>query len=194
MPPTGRDTEGSVAFLMKVAELLHSYGTPAFRLERVLLKVASDLGIEASFLSTPTAVIASVGEAPRRVVHLIRSDSGEVDLGTVALQGDPHGAGGTPGESRRTLEALLTPGAGGDHGAVGGEGIDLRDVGVGIVHDAAGRGQAAGDEQKEERNGRRDGVQRYPWHWWTSGPRAYLSAHGKAIGRVAMPGGTPRMC
>ncbi|HED64471.1 MAG TPA: threonine/serine exporter family protein [Planctomycetes bacterium] len=81
MPPTGRDTEGSVAFLMKVAELLHSYGTPAFRLERVLLKVASDLGIEASFLSTPTAVIASVGEAPRRVVHLIRSDSGEVDLG-----------------------------------------------------------------------------------------------------------------
>lgn len=74
-------TDPRAAFLLRVAELLHAYGTPAFRLERVLLNVAGDLGIEASFLSTPTAVVASIGAAPNRVVHLSRTDSGEVDLG-----------------------------------------------------------------------------------------------------------------
>lgn len=78
-PPS--DQRAGVAFLMRVAELLHTYGTPAFRLERVLQKMAHDVGVEASFLSTPTAVMASVGTGSERVVHLIRSDSGEVDLG-----------------------------------------------------------------------------------------------------------------
>ena len=64
-----------------MAELLHAFGTPAFRLERVLVNVARDLKVEASFLSTPTAVIASIGSAPNKVVHLMRTNSGEVDLG-----------------------------------------------------------------------------------------------------------------
>jgi len=81
MTPPPQTTDPNAAFLLRIAELLHSYGTPAFRLERVLMNVARDLGIEASFLSTPTAVIASIGAAPNKVVHLSRTDSGEVDLG-----------------------------------------------------------------------------------------------------------------
>jgi uncharacterized membrane protein YjjP (DUF1212 family) len=68
-------------FLMRVAELLHAYGTPAYRLERVLVKLSNSLKVEASFLSTPTAVIASLGTGHHKVVRLMRSDSGEVDLG-----------------------------------------------------------------------------------------------------------------
>lgn len=67
--------------LLRVAELLHAYGTPAFRLERVLSKVARSLGVEGSFLSTPTSVLVSFGPATRREVHLLRGDSGEVNLG-----------------------------------------------------------------------------------------------------------------
>ena len=79
---TPRDAEQAAEeFLMRVAELLHAYGTPAYRLERVLVKLSNSLKVEASFLSTPTAVIASLGSGHHKVVRLMRSDSGEVDLG-----------------------------------------------------------------------------------------------------------------
>ena len=81
MTPPPQTSDPSAAFLLRVAELLHAFGTPAFRLERVLVNAARDLGVEASFLSTPTAVIASIGAAPNKVVHLMRTNSGEVDLG-----------------------------------------------------------------------------------------------------------------
>ncbi|MDF1798878.1 MAG: threonine/serine exporter family protein [Planctomycetota bacterium] len=80
MPPK-RTRPPEEAFLIRVAELLHTFGTPAFRLERVLLKVAGQLGIQASFLSTPTAVVASLGTGPDTVVHMMRSESGLVNLG-----------------------------------------------------------------------------------------------------------------
>ena len=68
-------------FLIRMAELLHGYGTPAFRLENVLHKVATRLGIEGSFFSTPTSVFLSIGSGSQREVHLVRGDSGEVNLG-----------------------------------------------------------------------------------------------------------------
>jgi uncharacterized membrane protein YjjP (DUF1212 family) len=72
---------GEHAFLLRVAELLHAYGTPAYRLERVLQKVARSLDVPGSFLSTPTSVLVSLGEGATREVHLLRSESGEVNLG-----------------------------------------------------------------------------------------------------------------
>lgn len=75
VPPDAED------FIMRVAELLHAYGTPAYRLERVLVGMAGSLHVEAAFLSTPTAVMASIGSGANKVVRLMRSDSGEVDLG-----------------------------------------------------------------------------------------------------------------
>lgn len=78
--PPGVDGQ-SEEFLLRVAELLHAYGTPAYRLERVLVTMAQALQVEAAFLSTPTAVIASIGSGPHKVVRLMRSDSGDVNLG-----------------------------------------------------------------------------------------------------------------
>lgn len=68
-------------FLLRVAELLHAYGTPAHRLERVLVNVAATLGVRASFLSTPTSVFASLGEDDDAHIHLMRVEPGEIDLG-----------------------------------------------------------------------------------------------------------------
>jgi uncharacterized membrane protein YjjP (DUF1212 family) len=69
------------AFLLRVAELLHAHGTPAYRLERVLEKVARSLQVEGTFLSTPTSVLVSLGSGTTKRVHLLRGESGPVDLG-----------------------------------------------------------------------------------------------------------------
>ena len=68
-------------FLLRVAELLHAYGTPAYRLERVLQKVAGALGVQSSFLAAPTSILVSFGEAPDESTHLLRVEPGEVNLG-----------------------------------------------------------------------------------------------------------------
>ena len=39
----------SHAFLLRAAELLHSHGTPSYRLEGVMAKVAASLGVRAVF-------------------------------------------------------------------------------------------------------------------------------------------------
>lgn len=69
------------AYLSRVAELLHSYGTPAHRLERLLQRAADGLRVEASFLSTPTSLLASFGQGADEQTRLLRIDPGEVDLG-----------------------------------------------------------------------------------------------------------------
>ena len=69
------------AFLLRVAELLHAYGTPANRLERVMQVVGRSIGVSASFLSTPTAIIASFREGGEERTHLIRAEPGAVNLG-----------------------------------------------------------------------------------------------------------------
>lgn len=76
-----RSTSPTHNFLLRLAELLHHYGTPAFRLERVLIKVAASLGVEGEFLSTPTSVMVSIGQGPAKEMHLVRGRSGEVNLG-----------------------------------------------------------------------------------------------------------------
>lgn len=43
--------------------------------------VAKGLNVEAAFLAAPTSVIVSIGRLPNRAVHLLRGDSGEVNLG-----------------------------------------------------------------------------------------------------------------
>lgn len=69
------------AFLLRVAEQLHSHGTPAHRLERLLDGMAKTLGVTASFLSTPTAMIVSFGRGRNEQTRLLRIRSGDVDLG-----------------------------------------------------------------------------------------------------------------
>ena len=68
-------------FLIRCAEILHFYGTPAHRLERVMITIAASLGIEASFLYTPTSIFASFGRVPDEEMHLLRANGGELNLG-----------------------------------------------------------------------------------------------------------------
>ncbi len=69
------------AFLVRCAELLHAHGTPAHRLERVMVKMARALGVDAAFLYTPTSVFASFGRVPNDETHLLRVEAAVLDLG-----------------------------------------------------------------------------------------------------------------
>jgi len=83
--PMGREcTEDRATehhFLIRCAEMLHIHGTPAHRLERVMVNVAQSIGVEASFLYTPTSVFASFGKIPNEETHLLRTSACELDLG-----------------------------------------------------------------------------------------------------------------
>ncbi len=68
------------AFLLRAAELLHRYGTPSFRLEGVMAKVASSLQVPSVFLYTPTALVVSLGEGEKERAYIRRIDPGDVDI------------------------------------------------------------------------------------------------------------------
>ncbi len=110
--PAAQGAVGQVerAFLTRMAELLHGYGTPSYRLEQVLLKVARRLGIEGSFFATPTSVFLYLGKGAHREVHLVRADSGEVDLGKLVefdeLMEDVEHGRSTPGEALAALDSI----------------------------------------------------------------------------------------
>ena len=68
------------AFLLCAAELLHRYGTPSFRLEGVMVKVAASLNVPSVFLYTPTALVVSLGEGERERTYVRRIEPGDVDI------------------------------------------------------------------------------------------------------------------
>ncbi len=68
------------AFLLRTAELLHRYGTPSHRLERVMAKVSRTIGEYGTFLYTPTALIVSLGDGKDETTYLRRIDSGPIDI------------------------------------------------------------------------------------------------------------------
>ena len=57
-PEEGREP---AALLLELGRALHSYGTPAHRLEAELAALARTLGVEAEFFSAPTAIFAQFG-------------------------------------------------------------------------------------------------------------------------------------
>ncbi len=67
-------------FLIEVGVLLHRYGTPSHRLERVMTQVAETLGVQGVFLYTPTALILSITDESGESTYLRRVDSGAVDV------------------------------------------------------------------------------------------------------------------
>jgi uncharacterized membrane protein YjjP (DUF1212 family) len=74
------DEDAGVEFTLKLGRALQSYGAPAHRLEDAMREVVETLGIEGEFFSTPTVIFASLGSGGVRRVHLLRAESGEVDL------------------------------------------------------------------------------------------------------------------
>ena len=73
--------ETVAALIHTLARALLSLGAPAHRIEGAMEMVASRLGVPCQFYSTPTAVIAALGEGAQQHTYLIRSNPGSFDLG-----------------------------------------------------------------------------------------------------------------
>ena len=74
----------SIAYILKLGQALHTYGSAANRLEDVLDQVAEKLNCEAHFFSTPTSIFAAFGRPGEQQAQFIRVEPGEVDLGKLA--------------------------------------------------------------------------------------------------------------
>lgn len=79
MAPTERPPQLE-NFLMRLAQALHRFGTPADRLEEVLGRISQRLKLPAQFLATPTYVLATFGEGAQGHAQLSRSDQRTADL------------------------------------------------------------------------------------------------------------------
>ena len=68
------------AFLIQVGVLLQMHGTPSHRLEAVLVQLSESLGVQGSFLYTPTALICSVTDESGEATYVRRVTCGPVDV------------------------------------------------------------------------------------------------------------------
>jgi uncharacterized membrane protein YjjP (DUF1212 family) len=66
--------------VLKAGMLLHKYGTPSHRLERVLTKVSADLGLQGVFLYTPTGLLVSLVDADGERTYLRRVEGGDMHV------------------------------------------------------------------------------------------------------------------
>lgn len=98
-------------FILRLAEALHRYGTPAHRLEDVMTALCRRLGIEGRFFSTPTAIFASFGPPQALRTCLIRIEPGDFDMERLslldALTGDVIRGGRTPESGAVLVERIL---------------------------------------------------------------------------------------
>ncbi len=105
-PPHSQDLD----FLLRSAELLHAYGTPAHRLEETLSACARRMGVHAQFFSTPTSFLAAFGEGSAQRTHLLRVQPGEIDLEKLvlfdAVLGDVLGGRATTAQALARLEVI----------------------------------------------------------------------------------------
>jgi len=67
--------------------MLHKYGTPAFRLEAYLLEVSTYLGVNASFIATPTSITFVIWSEHHEdeYTHAARLQPGELDMNALSL-------------------------------------------------------------------------------------------------------------
>ncbi len=74
-------------FIINLGKALHKFGTPAYRLERHLLDIASILEMGGSFMATPTSLtfaLWELGEQEQQQIYVMRVKPGELDLGSLA--------------------------------------------------------------------------------------------------------------
>lgn len=71
--------------MQKIGEALHRFGTPSNRLDEVLVLLSKELGLEASFFSTPSAIFYAYDLPEERgFAHLQRVYSHDLDLSKLA--------------------------------------------------------------------------------------------------------------
>ncbi len=75
-------------FVLDVAQALHRYGMPAYRIEDALLRVGRRLGVELAVFSTPTGLTIGFGPLIAQRSRLIRVQPGSVSLARVAELSD----------------------------------------------------------------------------------------------------------
>lgn len=68
-------------FILRVAQLLHAYGTPSHRFERLMDRVAACIDEPISCLYTPTGTMLSFTAGGVPETHVLRIESADVDLG-----------------------------------------------------------------------------------------------------------------
>jgi len=69
------------ALVLNLGRALLHVGSPAHRLEEAMQIMASRLGLQAEFFSTPTALFASLGDGEKQRTFMARSAPGNTDLG-----------------------------------------------------------------------------------------------------------------
>lgn len=84
-PPLREAADPRIAFVVRLGQALHRYGTPTHRLENAMNGILEKLGLEGSFFSTPTGIFASFGPPEEHRTSLIRVEPSEVDLGKMSL-------------------------------------------------------------------------------------------------------------
>jgi|FLOH01.1.fsa_nt_gi uncharacterized membrane protein YjjP (DUF1212 family) len=83
MPPEQEldRNQQAIAFVAKIGAALHHYGTPANRLDDVLIGLSKELGLKGSFFSTPSAIFYSYDlPGERGFARLQRIYSQDLDL------------------------------------------------------------------------------------------------------------------
>jgi len=87
MPPLQDSVsrQQGIDFVQKLGEALHRFGTPANRLDEVLFLISKELGLEASFFSTPSAIFYAYDlPGERGYARLQRIYDPELDLSKLA--------------------------------------------------------------------------------------------------------------
>src|SRR5690242_12170284 len=76
--------DDAIGFVLRLGRALHTYGYSADRLEAVLTKTSTRLGLISQFFSTPTSIFVAFGDQDIQHTFLIRVEPGEVNLGKLA--------------------------------------------------------------------------------------------------------------
>lgn len=71
-------------FVLRLAKALHTYGTPAYELERIINNVAKHLGFGLECFSLPTMITLSLFEPDKHSSFVIRVSPGDINLEKLA--------------------------------------------------------------------------------------------------------------
>ncbi len=82
--PLDPDPQAAIGFTLRIGQALHTTGYAAHRIEAVMERVASQLGLQGQFFATPTSIFAAFGPLERQRTHLMRVGAAEDDLGRLA--------------------------------------------------------------------------------------------------------------
>lgn len=102
----------SIAFCLQISRALLSWGMPAHRVEDSLERLADALDLDIDVFSTPTAILATLGDAEQVITRVVRVQPGGTDLERLSALHDLVGRVErhelTPGDASRRLEVILS--------------------------------------------------------------------------------------